>query len=149
MHEEGCSRVMSLYCEPLVKAIVDTMNIWRSHDGKFASDQISLLVGACHLATITRWPGKHHVYFWEMRIDKVLVDLLLPKFDAKHPPHAHLSLEEKISTARESLNTSSLFLLRPYVWDILGSLAVHCAADFRLSKNEDEFHIEILLACAW
>lgn len=149
MHEDGCSRVMRLYCEPIVKAIVDVMNKWRSHDEKIASDQMSLLVEACHLARITRWPRKHHIYFWKMRIDKVLVDLLLPKLDSMHPPHVHISLEERISIARESLNMSSLFLPRPYVWDILGSLAAHCAADFRPNKKEDEFHIEILLTCAW
>ncbi|XP_031403992.1 BTB/POZ domain-containing protein At1g04390 isoform X2 [Punica granatum] len=147
MNEEGCSRVMSLYCEPTVKAIVDAMSAWRLQDGKVASDQMSLLAEACRVATITRWPGKHHIYFWKMGISKVLFDLLLPKLDAKHSSH-YLSLEEQISIARESLNVNSLFFLRPYVWDILGSLAAYCAADFRPSKNEDFYRIEILLTCA-
>ncbi|KAK9275896.1 hypothetical protein L1049_023170 [Liquidambar formosana] len=75
--EQGCLEMMSLCCEPIVEAIISAMCGWSSSSGKVANDQMSLLVEACHLARITRWAGEHHIYFWKLGIDRVLLDLLL------------------------------------------------------------------------
>lgn len=140
----------SLCCEPLVKAIVCGMNRWTSHSGKISSDQMALLVEACHLALITRWCGQHHIFFWKHGIDKVLLDLLLKDFHIKPSQQLQfLSTEEQISMAQEGLSTNFFLVLRPYIWDILGWLAIHCEEDFNPNICGSELHINILIVCAW
>lgn len=142
--EQGCLRMTSLCCDPLVRAIVCGMNRCSFHSGKILNDQMSLLVEACRLASITRWAGQHHIVFWKQGIDKVLLDLLLEDFQIK--PSQHLSsLEEQISLVQEGLGANFLLTLRPYVWDILGWLATHCHDDF---NHENELHINMLIMCA-
>lgn len=135
----------SLCCDHLVRAIVCGMNRCSFHSGKILNDQMSLLVEACRLASITRWAGQHHIVFWKQGIDKVLLDLLLEDFQIK--PSQHLSsLEEQISLVQEGLGANFLLTLRPYIWDILGWLATHCDDDF---NHENELHINMLIMCAW
>lgn len=141
--------MMSLCCEPFVKAIICGMNKWNLNSGK-AGDKISLLVEACRLALITSWAGEHHVYFWKLGIDKILLDLLLENSHSTlYQPI--LSSEEQVSITRECLNTDYLLSLRTYVWDILGWLAIHCEEDFNpeIHGNGKELFIDMLITCAW
>ncbi|KAJ9139641.1 hypothetical protein P3X46_030354 [Hevea brasiliensis] len=146
-NEEGCLKMMSLCCEPIVKAIIDGMTGWTSHSGKIANDQMSLLVEACHLALISRWAGEHHDFLWQQGIDRVLLNLLLNDFQDE-PPQKLLSPEEQLSIAQEGLKVNFLLGLRPYVWDILGWLAIHCREDFNPSMHGRERRIDILITCA-
>ncbi|XP_021644758.2 BTB/POZ domain-containing protein At1g04390 isoform X2 [Hevea brasiliensis] len=146
-NEEGCLKMMSLCCEPIVKAIIDGMTGWTSHSGKIANDQMSLLVEACHLALISRWAGEHHDFLWQQGIDRVLLNLLLNDFQDE-PPQKLLSPEEQLSIAQEGLKVNFLLGLRPYVWDILGWLAIHCREDFNPNMHGRERRIDILIACA-
>ncbi|PRQ30625.1 putative chromatin remodeling & transcription regulator BTB-POZ family [Rosa chinensis] len=144
INEQKCLQMMSLSCQPIIKAIISGMCDWSSHSRKVTNDQLSLLVEACRLALITRWAGEHHIYFWKQGIDKILLDLLLEKFHNQSYEDS-MSLEEQIVIAKEGLNANYLLFLRTYVWDILGWLAIHCGEDF---KPETEFHFDILIACA-
>ncbi|XWS27510.1 hypothetical protein CRYUN_Cryun26dG0121000 [Craigia yunnanensis] len=72
-----------------------------------------------------------HNCFWEKGIDEVLLDLLLENFDKQAPEHP-LSPEEQMSIAQEGLDTNFLLALRPYIWEILGWLAVHSTQIFSL-----------------
>lgn len=139
---------MSSLCSgPLTKAIVGGMRPWSLGSGKVANDQMSLLDEACRLALITRWPGEHHNCFWEQGVEKVLLGLLLENFDKQVSAHS-LSSEEQMSIAKEGLGTSFLLSLRPYIWEILGWLAVHCTKDFRPSTHLNELYIDMLITCA-
>lgn len=140
--------MMSLCCDPFVKAIIDGMSGWTSHSGKIANDQMSLLLEACHLALISRWAGEHHDCLWEHGIDRVLLKLLLHDFQ-EEPSQQLLSLEEQLSIAREGLKANFLLGLRPYVWDLLGWLAIHCREDFNPNIQGCELRIGILITCAW
>ncbi|XP_021603154.1 BTB/POZ domain-containing protein At1g04390 isoform X8 [Manihot esculenta] len=146
-NEEGCLKMMSLCCDPFVKAIIDGMSGWTSHSGKIANDQMSLLLEACHLALISRWAGEHHDCLWEHGIDRVLLKLLLHDFQDE-PLQQLLSLEEQLSIAREGLKANFLLGLRPYVWDLLGWLAIHCREDFNPNIQGCELRIGILITCA-
>lgn len=134
----------SLCCDPLVRVIVCGMNRWSFHSGKISNDQMSLLVEACRLASITRWAGQHHIFFWKQGIDKVLLNLLLEDFQIKQLQHLS-SLEEQISLAQEGLGANFLLALRSYIWDTLGWLAIHCDDDF---NDENELDINMLIMCA-
>ncbi|XP_056167572.1 BTB/POZ domain-containing protein At1g04390 isoform X2 [Syzygium oleosum] len=146
--EEGCSRVVSMCCEPIVEAIVCAINEGKLKEGKGANDQIPLMIEACRLAMITRWPGKHRLYFWKKGIDKVLVDILLPNFVGKYPSYHTYTLEEQIAIARENLIDNPFLVLRPYVWDILGWLSIRYAEDFDPKFSENEAHFDVLTAAA-
>ncbi|XP_048131055.1 BTB/POZ domain-containing protein At1g04390 isoform X3 [Rhodamnia argentea] len=147
--EQGCSRLVSMCCEPIVEAIVCAINEWKLKEGKGANDQIPLMIEACRLAMITRWPGKHHLCFWKRGINKVLIDILMPNFVGKYPSYHTCPLEEQIAIARENLIDNLFLVLRPYAWDILGWLAIRCAEDFdpKFSENEAYFDILTVAAC--
>ncbi|XP_022734845.1 BTB/POZ domain-containing protein At1g04390 isoform X2 [Durio zibethinus] len=142
--EQQCIKMTSICSGPLTEAIIGGMRVWSLGSGKVANDQMCLLDEACRLALITRWPGEHHNCVWVQGIDKVLLDLLLENFHKEHP----LSSEEQISIAQEGLDTNFLLALRPYIWEILGWLAVHCTKDFRPSTYQNELYIDMLITCA-
>uniref|UniRef100_A0A6M2F225 At1g04390 ARM repeat domain-containing protein n=1 Tax=Populus davidiana TaxID=266767 RepID=A0A6M2F225_9ROSI len=146
-NKQGCLKMLSLCCEPIVKAIIDGMTGWTLSSGKIANDQMSLLVEACRLALIIRWDGEHHDYFWKKGIDKVLLDLLLEKFHNGQSVHL-LTLEEQMSEAQEALKADVLLVLRPYMWDILGWLAIYCREDFNPNIHSHELLIDMLIRCA-
>ncbi|RXH98478.1 hypothetical protein DVH24_010803 [Malus domestica] len=144
INEEICLLMMSLGYKPIIKAIISGMSEWNSHSRKVSNDQMSLLEEACRLALITRWEGEHHIYMWKQGIDKILLDLLLENFH-NQPYKCSMSLDEQMVIAKEGLNANYLLVLRSYIWDILGWLAIHCGEDF---NPEREIYINILITCA-
>jgi hypothetical protein len=147
-NEENCLKLLNLFGEPIVNAIVSEMCKQNSLSGKAANDQVSLLKEACRLALITRWAGKHHIYFWKQGIDRVLLGLLLEDFHDNLYQH-FLSLEELMSIAHKVLSSNYLLVLRGYIWDILGWLATHCGEDFNPNTHGNELHLNILITCSW
>ncbi|XP_050221783.1 BTB/POZ domain-containing protein At1g04390 [Mercurialis annua] len=145
--EEGCSKLMSLCCEPIVSALIDGMSGWTSNSGKFSNDEMSILVEACHIALMmNRWPGEHHNFMWEHGIDQVLLNLLLDFHGG--PSISSLPLEEQMSIAEEGLKTNFLLSLRPYIWELLGWLVTHCKEEFGPSICGRELKIDFLITCA-
>lgn len=118
------------------------------NSAKGVVDQISLLVEACRLALITRWAGKHHLYFWKHRIDKILLDLL-QEDSCNLLNQKTLTLEEQIAIANQVTSAQYFLSLRSYIWDILGWLAAHCEDDFNPTVHGNELIVDILITCAW
>ncbi|KAL6975090.1 hypothetical protein U1Q18_023885 [Sarracenia purpurea var. burkii] len=147
INEQGCSKMIALCCEPIVIAIINGMNCWRSQSGKVPKEQMSLLTEACRLALITRWEGEHHNYFWKGGIDRVLLNLLLNNFHKTYQSSQFLSLDELIATAQQNLSENFL-VLRPFIWDILGGLAAHCLENFNPKTHGNEHCITLLIICA-
>lgn len=140
--------MMSFCCEPIIQATISGMINWSMKSRKVAAEQISLVLEACRLALITRWGGKHHIYFWEHGIDNVLLDLLLENsHNVLH--QSCLSLEEQISIAQECLNSCYHLVLRNYIWDILGWLAIHYEEDFNHEIHGNKLSIDMLITCSW
>ncbi|XP_021819201.1 BTB/POZ domain-containing protein At1g04390 isoform X5 [Prunus avium] len=143
INENTGLQMMRLCCKPIIKAIISGMSELSSNSRKVSNDQMSLLEEACRLALITRWTGEHHIHLWKQGIDKILLDLLL---NFRNQPYKHsMSLDEQIATAKEGLDANYLLVLRSYIWDILGWLAIHCGEDFH---PESELYINILITCA-
>ncbi|KAL1188818.1 BTB/POZ domain-containing protein [Cardamine amara subsp. amara] len=142
-----CLKMINMCTEPLVNATVRTMSKWFSSAGKLEHDQMSLLVEACKLALITRWEGKHHIYFWKYRISEALLSLVVEDFHSQSLD-GYASLEEEISTAEKVLNANFLPSLRSYVWDIIGYLAAHCEEEFDSILHGDELSLNFLVTCA-
>lgn len=136
-------------CESLVRATINAMSSCIEHSGKLSKDRISLLIKACHMATITRWAGEHHVYFWKYRTHRVMLDLLLNNYYKKYELEHHLSIAEQITIAQDGLNASHLLVLRPYIWDIVGGLASHGTDDLIPTAEGDKFLVNMLITCAW
>lgn len=140
--------MMNLCCEPIIQATISGMRKCSKKSTKVAGEQISLVLEACRFAQITRWGGKHHIYFWEHGIDDVLLDLLLQNSHNKLHQSC-LSLEEQISIAQEVLNSCYLLVLRNYIWDILGWLAIHCEEGFNPEIHGKKISIDMLITCSW
>lgn len=146
--EQGCLGMLNVCCESLVRATIIAMSSSTEHSGKLSKDHISLLIKACHMATITRWAGEHHVYFWKYGTHRIILDLLLNNYHRKYELY-HLSIAEQITMAQEGLNTSYLLVLRPYIWDIVGGLASHGADDLIPNVQGDKFLVNMIITCAW
>ncbi|KFK42779.1 hypothetical protein AALP_AA1G038200 [Arabis alpina] len=142
-----CLKMINICSEPLVKATVRTMGKWFLSSGKLEQDQMSLLVETCKLALITRWEGKHHIYFWKYRISEALLSLVVENFRSLSLD-GYASLEEEISVAEKVLNANFLPSLRSYVWDIIGFLAAHCEEEFDSILRGDELRLNFLVTCA-
>lgn len=146
IREEGCLKMLRFCCEPIVEAVVTGMTLSSSERFTITNDQLSLLVEACRLALTTRWKGEHHVFFWEKGVDRVLVNLLSNKH---YKLQTSSSLEKQMERAQEIVDGNFLLILRPYIWDILGSLSAHCIEDFAPnSRHESEHFIDVLITCA-
>lgn len=140
---EGCSVLTSLHCEPIVQGVISALGGWRSGSEKVPADQMTLLMEACRTASMTRWAGNHHSCFWNLGIDKVLVDILLGNCSEAYQTQVASSSEELIAKIYDN-NTNA----RPYIWDILGWLAIHCEDEF-LPKTEGRlWSVHILISCA-
>ncbi|KAG5578802.1 hypothetical protein H5410_049429 [Solanum commersonii] len=147
--EQGCSKIIKLSCEPIVKAIITLMSKWSLDAGKLAKDQMSILVEACRLALITHWEGDHHFYFWKAGVDRVLLRLIIGNSDTTQQSLHSLSLQEQIIKLEEVFDTDVLLPLRPYVWDILGCLTANCMEDFFPKMHGNETVFNVLVVCAW
>ncbi|KAK9138896.1 hypothetical protein Sjap_009490 [Stephania japonica] len=145
--QECCVTMMSLGGKSIITATIKALSGWRICNGKVSKEQMLLLVEACSLALVTRWPGDHHSLFWELGIDRVLLELLLG--------HSHqivllgptLSMEGVIALALEGINSSHLVVIRPYVLDIVGWLATNCTESFNPETHSNINCLNILIAC--
>ncbi|KAK9141327.1 hypothetical protein Scep_011008 [Stephania cephalantha] len=145
--QECCARMMSLGGKSIITAIIRALSGWRICNGKVPKEQMLLMVEACSLALVTRWPGDHHSLFWELGIDRVLLELLLG--------HSHqiillgptLSMEGVIALALEGINSGHLVGIRPYVLDIVGWLATNCTESFNPEIHSNINCLNILITC--
>ncbi|KAL4579921.1 hypothetical protein LXL04_016092 [Taraxacum kok-saghyz] len=140
--EEGRSKMIESYCEPLVKAIINGLKL---HSGKLTKDMMSLIKVSCCVSKIICYPGKHHGHFWKLGIESLLLNLLVDDFYIKKLPQ---QLEELADVARDGLSANFLPAIKPHVWDILGGLAAHCAQDFHANMVKNELHLNFLITCA-
>ncbi|KAL3851055.1 hypothetical protein ACJIZ3_012937 [Penstemon smallii] len=146
--KRGCLKMISISCEPLVKAIIGAMDEWSLQSEKLDKNQVPVLLEACRLASITRWAGDHHFYFWKGGVDRLLLNLLLNDYNKIHQLQRDLSVNNLMIMVKKGLNENSQLFLRPYVWDILGGLAANCAENFNHEINQNEFQLNVLIMCA-
>ncbi|KAI3456713.1 hypothetical protein Pfo_013376 [Paulownia fortunei] len=148
LSRRGCIKMMNICCEPLVKAVISAMKDWSSLSEIRAKSQLSVMEEACRLASITRWPGYHHIYFWKAGVDRLLLDLLLEIYPKIHLLQRELSVTDLIIIVRESHNANLPLSFRPYLWDILGGLAANCAENFNHEMHGNELQLKVLVICA-
>ncbi|KAL3627094.1 hypothetical protein CASFOL_028457 [Castilleja foliolosa] len=143
-----CMKMMNICGEPLVEAVTSAMSNWSSLSDNSDKSQLSVMEEACRLATMTRWAGDHHIYFWKAGIDRLLLDLLLENHPKVRQLQPDLSMNDLINIVRKSYNANPLLLLRPYVWDILGGLAANCAENINHKIHGNELQLNVLIICA-
>lgn len=141
--------MMNVCSESLVKAVIMAIKNWNSQSEKLAKIQMHVVKEACRLASITRWAGDHHQYFWKEGVERVLLDLLLDNYDEIHQMLLESSVNDLAITLQQGLGANFKFFLRPYVWDILGGLAVNCAENFNRGMHKNEFQLKVLIICVW
>lgn len=139
---------MALCGEALVDAIICGMRETGPSSRKIGNNHGSLLVEACNLALITRWAGDHHIGFWKKGIDVVLLNLLIENI-YDQSSELILPLEKQLSMIEEGLKANYHVGLRNYLWDILGWLTIHCGENLNPYTYGSEFHVNLLIMCAW
>ncbi|XP_051128689.1 BTB/POZ domain-containing protein At1g04390 isoform X2 [Andrographis paniculata] len=144
----GCINMMNIYCEPLVNALTSTLSNWSSQPEEVAKSQRPIIEEALRLASITRWAGNHHVYFWRMGMDRVLVNLLLDNYHKIHQLRHELSVNELIIIVRECRNSILPLSYRPFIWDILGGLAANCSENINHEMHGNKLRLNILIISA-
>ncbi|GER52753.1 BTB/POZ domain-containing protein 1 [Striga asiatica] len=145
-----CIKMMSICCESLVQVVTSAMNSWVLLSDKSNKDELSVMEEACRLATVTRWAGDHHRYFWKVGVDRLLLHLLLENSPVIHHLQCNLSLNDLIFIVRENYNSNLLHPFRPYIWDIIGGLAANCSPknnNFELHGNERHLNVLIICSC--
>lgn len=141
--------MMNICREPLVEAIINSMDNWGSQSEKFDKSQLSIMEEACRLASVTCWAGDNNIQFWKADVDGLLLDLLLENYYKIHRMQHELSLNDLIVTVQKSYNANFLLSLRPYVWDILGGLVANCAENIDHKMHGNELRLNVLVICAW
>ncbi|XP_021857455.1 BTB/POZ domain-containing protein At1g04390 isoform X1 [Spinacia oleracea] len=141
------SEMLDFSCEPIVRSIIRTLTVSSVHHGEFSNQEESLMLEATRLALITRWPGKHHDYFWMFRVEKVLLRLLMYNFNTLQPQQSW-SVEDRIAVAREVLDANLLLDLRPFVWEIIGWLSAQREEDYSPHKYENDHCVSLLVTTA-
>ncbi|KAH6778683.1 hypothetical protein C2S51_009995 [Perilla frutescens var. frutescens] len=144
----GSTKMLNICCEPLVKAVINALESRSSISEKSGKSQSSFVEEACRLASITLWPGDHHMHFWKAGVERVLLDLLLEDCSKFHKMQREFSLNDLIIMVQESHKANFLLSYRPYVWDILGGLAANCAGNINHKVQGNELRLHILIICA-
>ncbi|KAL0443180.1 UNVERIFIED_CONTAM: BTB/POZ domain-containing protein [Sesamum latifolium] len=148
LSRRGCEKMMRICCEPLVKAVMSTMNNWRSQSEKLDKSQMSVMEEACRLASITRWAGDHHSYLWKSGVDRLFLDLLVANHTKIQKPQRELSVHDLITVVQESQSANLPLSFRPYLWDILGGLAANCPENIDLERHGNDLRLSVLIICA-
>ncbi|XP_074591044.1 BTB/POZ domain-containing protein At1g04390 isoform X1 [Curcuma longa] len=142
--EDTCYLLTDSYSEPLVQGIIGSMSGWKSScSKKVPTNQLPLVLESCRAALLTRWAGKHHSFFWKHEIDRVLLDVLLGDFIVIQQAKVALSSDELVAIIYDNSADT-----RPFVWDILGNLAVHCEESFISKTSGALCYLDFLISCA-
>lgn len=131
---KGCNQLMTSHCQPIVEAIIDAMS--RSDD--------KLVTEGCRTALLVlRYAGNHHQCFWSNAIDKVLYNILTSFHISSHQTHHILCHDELFNMVSKNFTD-----IHPYVWDILGYLAVHCQNEHLSVRKRKDHILDTLISCA-
>ncbi|XP_041990382.1 BTB/POZ domain-containing protein At1g04390-like isoform X2 [Salvia splendens] len=148
LSRRGSTKMLKIYSEPLVKAVINALKSRSSIAEKSAKSQPSFVEEAFRLASITLWVGDHHMHFWKAGVDRVLLDLLLEDYPKIQKMQRESSLNDLIIIVRESHEANFLLTYRPYVWDILGGLAANYAGNINHKVQGNELQLNVLIICA-
>ncbi|OEL26964.1 BTB/POZ domain-containing protein [Dichanthelium oligosanthes] len=125
----GYNQLMTSHYQPIVQGIINAMS---------ETDEKSLVTEGCRTASLAlRYYGNHHRCFWSNSIDEVLYKILAGSCSSEHQTHQMLLL-----------NRDSKDIINPYVWDILGYLAVHCNNEYLSVRKRKNSLLQALIFCA-
>ncbi|XP_031505227.1 BTB/POZ domain-containing protein At1g04390 isoform X2 [Nymphaea colorata] len=143
--EVGTTMIMQQYGTSVVRSITRAMIEWKSVSSeRIAADQFPLLFEACRAALIVRWPGDHHIQFWSHRIDEILFHLLVNKhFTVDKPLDVSFFTNPAVC---KSMGVNCAPILRPFLWDLLGWLAIHCDEKFSLCSGGESNFLNALIS---
>ncbi|KAL6873785.1 hypothetical protein ACP4OV_013867 [Aristida adscensionis] len=130
---KGCNLLMASHCEPIVQGIIGAMS---------EIDDKSLVTEGCRAALVVlRYPGNHHRCFWSNAIDEALYKILAGRCISSLQSHPHL---EDLC----NIYSNDVMNIHPYVWDILGYLAVHCNNEYLYVWKRQNSFLHSLISCA-
>ncbi|GJN39103.1 hypothetical protein PR202_gb28200 [Eleusine coracana subsp. coracana] len=128
--------LITSHCPPIVEGIIDAMS---------DNDDKSLVVEGCRTALMLLcYPGNHHRFFWSNAIDEVLCKIVAGRCISSHQAHQILCYEELFNK-----DSKDIMNMHPFVWDILGYLAVHCNNEYLSARKQQNCFLQALISCAW
>ena len=127
---------MTSHYQPIVQGIINAMS---------EIDEKSLVTEGCRTALLAlRYHGNHHRCFWSNSIDEVLYKIIAGSCSSEHQTHQMLCHGELFNK-----DSKDIVNIDPYVWDILGYLAVHCNNDYLSVRKRKNNFLQALISCAW
>ncbi|WVZ78943.1 hypothetical protein U9M48_026580 [Paspalum notatum var. saurae] len=131
----GPKQLMTAHYQPIVQGIINAMS---------EIDEKTLVTEGCRTALLAlRYSGNHHRCFWSNAIDEVLYKILAGSCTSSHQAHQILCHGELFNIlSKDAMNT------HPYIWDILGYLAVHCNNDYLFVRKQQNSFLQALISCA-
>ncbi|TKW23178.1 hypothetical protein SEVIR_4G276500v4 [Setaria viridis] len=129
----GYNQLMASHYQPIVQGIIDAMS---------EIDESLLVTEGCRTALLAlRYYGNHHRCFWSNSIDEVLYKILAGHCSSEHQTHQmrHGDLFNK--------DYKDIMNMHPYVWDILGYLAVHCNNEYLSVRKRKNSFLQALISC--
>ncbi|KAF8687337.1 hypothetical protein HU200_043020 [Digitaria exilis] len=129
----GFDQLMTSHYLPIVEGIIDAMS---------EIEEKSLVTEGCRTALLAlRYSGNHHRCFWSHSIDEVLYKILAGNCSSEHQTHQMLC-------HGDLFNKNFKDIMNPYVWDILGYLAVHCNKEYLPVRRRQHSSLQALISCA-
>uniref|UniRef100_A0A804PUA7 BTB domain-containing protein n=2 Tax=Zea mays TaxID=4577 RepID=A0A804PUA7_MAIZE len=131
----GCNWLMTAHGQPIVQGITNAMS---------EINEKTLVREGCRTALLAlRYSGNHHRCFWFNAIDKILYKILCGSCNSSSHAHQTLCHGELFN-----IDSKDIMDIHPYVWDILGYLAVHCDNEhFSVGTCQNNF-LQGLISCA-
>uniref|UniRef100_A0A0D9WT71 BTB domain-containing protein n=1 Tax=Leersia perrieri TaxID=77586 RepID=A0A0D9WT71_9ORYZ len=131
---KGCDLLMAPHCQSFIEGMIDAMS---------TDDERLLITEGCRTALlILRYAGDHHQLFWSNAIDDVLYKILTSNCISSDKSHQILSHDELFSMV-----STNFMDIHPFVWDILGNLAVHCKNEYLSIRKRQTSVLLALIHC--
>uniref|UniRef100_A0A0A9DC20 Uncharacterized protein n=1 Tax=Arundo donax TaxID=35708 RepID=A0A0A9DC20_ARUDO len=127
---------MTSHCEPIVQGIIKAMSD--------TNDKSLVTEGSRTALLALRYSGNHHRCFWSNAIDEVLFKIIAGSCISSHQARQILCHDELFN-----IDAKDVMNMHPYVWDILGYLAVHCNNEYLSARKGQNCFLQALISCAW
>ncbi|KAG8074931.1 hypothetical protein GUJ93_ZPchr0006g45514 [Zizania palustris] len=131
---KGCNLLMAPHCQPIIEGMINAMS---------RGDERLLMTEGCRTAfLVLRYAGNHHRFFWSNAIDDILYNILTGSCISSHKAHQIMCHDKLYNMVSKNFTD-----IHPYVWDILGNLAVHCNNEYLSVRKGQDCVLQALIYC--
>ncbi|KAF0902316.1 hypothetical protein E2562_015535 [Oryza meyeriana var. granulata] len=131
---KGCDFLMAPHGQRIIEGIINAMS---------RDDERLLITEGCRTALVAlHYAGDHHRLFWSNAIDDILYKILTGSFISSHKAHQVLCHDKLFNMVSKNFMD-----IHPYMWDILGNIAVHCKDEYLSVRKGQNCVLQALIHC--